>query len=98
MWFICLNKVRPDLCAVDCSTPPSDFLGKFWTDSLVHDQSALNLLVDIIGENNVILGSDYPFVLGELNTGNLIENSKYSEELREKLLYKNGMKFLGCDI
>ncbi|XP_023336153.1 2-amino-3-carboxymuconate-6-semialdehyde decarboxylase isoform X2 [Eurytemora carolleeae] len=33
--------VRPDLCATDCNIPPLDFLGKFWTDSLVHDPGAL---------------------------------------------------------
>ena len=41
--------VRPDLCATDCDLTPREFLGKFWTDSLVHDDSALKLLVDVIG-------------------------------------------------
>ena len=42
--------VRPDLCAVDCSKNPRSFLGKIWTDSLVHDPTALKLLVDTMGE------------------------------------------------
>ena len=42
--------VRPDLCANDCDKQPRSFLGKFWTDSLVHDKNALKLLVDVIGE------------------------------------------------
>ena len=42
--------VRPDLCATDCSKPPLDYLGKFWTDSLVHDTTALDLLVKVMGE------------------------------------------------
>ena len=42
--------VRPDLCAIDCDTSPRQFLGKFYTDTLVHDQNALELLVDVIGE------------------------------------------------
>ena len=42
--------VRPDLCATDCDQKPRSFLGKFWTDSLVHDTNALKLLVDVIGE------------------------------------------------
>lgn len=91
--------VRPDLCAVECSVPPKEFLGKFYTDSLVHDKNALNLLIDVIGEDNIILGSDYPFPLGELNPpGGLIDRSTHSDELKEKLLYKNGMKFLGYEI
>ena len=42
--------VRPDLCATNCKVSPRGFLGKFYTDALVHDAKALNLLVDIIGE------------------------------------------------
>ena len=42
--------VRPDLCAVNCDVAPQEFLGKFYTDSLVHDPTALDLLVDVIGE------------------------------------------------
>ena len=42
--------VRPDLCATNCKVSPRGFLGKFYTDALVHDAKALNLLMDIIGE------------------------------------------------
>lgn len=42
--------VRPDLCATDCDVSPQSFLGKFYTDTLVHDPKALELLVDVIGE------------------------------------------------
>ena len=44
---------RPDLCATDCAVPPRDFLGKFWTDSLVHDNTALELLLAVMGEDRV---------------------------------------------
>ena len=42
--------VRPDLCATDCDKGPRSFLGKIWTDSLVHDVNAIKLLVDVIGQ------------------------------------------------
>ena len=42
--------VRPDLCATNCKISPRNFLGKFYTDALVHDLRALDLLVDVIGE------------------------------------------------
>lgn len=45
-----IEKVRPDLCAINCSISPKEFLGKFYTDSLVHSQSSLDLLIDVIGE------------------------------------------------
>lgn len=42
--------VRPDLCATNCEISPRQFLGKFYTDALVHDAKALDFLVDTIGE------------------------------------------------
>jgi len=45
------------------------------------------------------MGSDYPFPLGELYPpGGLIDKSNQSADIKEKLLYSNGMKFLGCDV
>ena len=87
--------VRPDLCAVDNNVDPLDYLGKFWVDSLVHDADALDFLLKKVGEDKIALGTDYPFPLGELNPGKLIESSKYSKEIKEKLLFQNALNWLG---
>lgn len=42
--------VRPDLCAVSCKVNPRQYLGRVFTDSLVHDDNALDLLLQTIGE------------------------------------------------
>lgn len=42
--------VRPDLCATDNKNNPRKYLGSFYTDSLVHDPIALQLLIDVIGK------------------------------------------------
>ncbi|XP_060081155.1 2-amino-3-carboxymuconate-6-semialdehyde decarboxylase-like [Ylistrum balloti] len=89
--------VRPDLCATDCKTAPRDYLGKIYTDGLVHDSEALKLLVNIIGEDKVMLGSDYPFPLGEHHPGKLIEEMKFDDNLKDKLLAGNACEFLGLD-
>lgn len=41
--------VRPDLCAADCKVPPKEQIGRFWTDSLVHDADALDGIVKLFG-------------------------------------------------
>lgn len=87
--------VRPDLVAINNDVSPEEYLGKFWIDSLVHDADALNFIINIIGENNICLGSDYPFPLGEHVPGKLIEAMNFSKELETKLLYKNAMDWLG---
>ncbi|XP_046655483.1 2-amino-3-carboxymuconate-6-semialdehyde decarboxylase-like [Daphnia pulicaria] len=90
-------KVRPDLCATNCSRSPREFCGKFYTDSLVHDSSSLRMLLDVIGKDRVMLGTDYPFPLGELEPGSLIESMDDLGYLKEKLLYENAMEFLNVD-
>jgi aminocarboxymuconate-semialdehyde decarboxylase len=89
--------VRPDLCAVDCKVNPRAFLGKFWVDSLVHDPAALRYLIDVIGEDRIALGSDYPFPLGEHHPGKLIESmDDLSMSTKRKLLVDNAIEFLGA--
>jgi aminocarboxymuconate-semialdehyde decarboxylase len=87
--------VRPDLVAVDNPVSPRRYLDKFWVDSLVHDSKTFNFLMDTMGEDKICLGSDYPFPLGEHYPGKLIEEMKFNNDLQEKLLYKNALKWLG---
>ena len=49
--------VRPDLCAIDCAVPPLKQMGRFWTDSLVHDPDALRLAMSVFGASS---GNDEP--------------------------------------
>jgi len=89
--------VRPDLCATQSQVSPRDQLGRFWCDSLVHDPRALELLVEVVGGDRVILGTDYPFPLGELQPGKLIRESAFGEDLKTKLRFTNALEFLGLD-
>jgi len=77
--------------------PPSHYLDRFSVDSAVFDPRALRLLVEVMGEERVMLGSDYPFPLGELAIGKLIRTSGFSEDARNKMLGGNARKFLGLD-
>ena len=87
--------VRPDLCAVDSNISPLDHLGKFWVDSLVHDIGMLEYLIDKVGDTKIILGSDYPFPLGEESPGMMIENSDLRTSTKNNILFKNAMDWLG---
>eukprot|EP00020_Sapocribrum_chincoteaguense_P005016 CAMPEP_0170742420 /NCGR_PEP_ID=MMETSP0437-20130122/6734_1 /TAXON_ID=0 /ORGANISM="Sexangularia sp." /LENGTH=305 /DNA_ID=CAMNT_0011081039 /DNA_START=364 /DNA_END=1278 /DNA_ORIENTATION=- len=91
---------RPDLCAVDCTTPPRDFLGHFWIDSLVHDPAVLRYCADLLGSDKICLGTDYPFPLGEVPPlkmpGDVIREA-YPDDKRTqaKMLGQNCLDFLG---
>ena len=88
-------KVRPDLVAVDNPINPRNYLGKFWVDSLVHDRKAMEFLIDLMGEDFICLGSDYPFPLGEHKPGKLIQKMDLGKKVTSKLLYKNAVEWLG---
>lgn len=85
---------RPDLCHVNDIQDPKSYLGRFWVDSLVHDPDALRDLIRIYGEDKVILGSDYPFPLGESVPGTLVESMSFIPELRARLLSHNALDWL----
>ena len=91
-------KVRPDLVAVDNAINPREYVGKFWIDRLVHDEKAMQYIIDVIGESKICLGSDYPFPLGEHHPGKLIETMHFEKESQEKLLFKNAKEWLGISL
>ncbi|KAI1708841.1 amidohydrolase domain-containing protein [Ditylenchus destructor] len=95
-------KVRPDLCATDeLAKPPSTYHGQFWCDSHVNDRRLLALLADVIGHDKICLGTDYPFPLGELEVGQVVEEYCKSdsslEKQKDKMFWKNGVSFLKID-
>lgn len=88
-------KVRPDLVSVDNPVSPGEYPGRFWIDSLVHDERAMQFIIEVMGEDKICLGSDYPFPLGEHIPGDLIEKMQLADKVREKLLFKNALAWLG---
>ena len=87
--------VRPDLCAIDNEKLPSSYLKHFYVDSLVHNETALSFLINRLGENQIALGSDYPFPLGEHHPGNLIEGMELSDATKQRLLAGSALEWLG---
>ena len=88
--------VRPDLCAVDNPHSPRKYLRRMYFDSLVHEPAMLDYLINLVGSDHVMLGSDYPFPLGENEPGGLIESMGYDDAVREMLF--NGAALSWLDI
>ncbi|MGO8971641.1 MAG: amidohydrolase family protein [Myxococcaceae bacterium] len=89
-------EARPDLVAVDNPVHPRAYLGRFWVDSLVHDAETLRSVLALFGPAHVMLGSDYPFPLGEASPGSLIRSlSGLAPKARQGLLGDNARAWLG---
>ncbi len=88
--------VRPDLCAVDTAVSPRRQVERLYFDTLVHDAEALRFLLRTVGAQRLALGTDYPFPLGELEPGKLIDSlDELTPGERELLLAGTARELLG---
>ena len=85
--------VRPDLFT-DNAHGPRKYLSKMYFDSLVHEPSSLDFLINLVGSGRVMLGSDYPFPLGESEPGKLIDSMNYDDSVKEMLLNGAALNWL----
>ncbi len=58
--------VRPE-AKVNLPEGPAASIGRLYFDTLVHSKSTLEFLVGTAGPDRVLLGSDYPFDMGNLD-------------------------------
>ena len=91
---------RPDLCQNETKLSPREWCkvgtqaAKFYVDSLVHDTSTLRVLMELMGPERIMLGSDYPFPLGEELPGALIAGIE-NAAARRMMLEGTAAEFLG---
>lgn len=84
-----------DIVRVDCPNPPSAYVDRFFVDSAVFDPRALGLLVDVMGEDRILLGSDHPFPLGEQDIGALVrDHDGLTPAQKAKIFSGNARTFL----
>ena len=78
--------------------PPSYYLNRLFVDSAVFDQRALQFLVGTVGVDRVMLGSDYPFPLGEERVGSLVRQSNLTQGAKGKILAGMRRNFLDLQL
>lgn len=87
--------MRPDLVATDNPHNPRGYLKQLYFDSWVADPRALQYLLDTCGVDRVMLGTDYPFPLGEQVPGAGIEQIALAESERARLYHGTALEWLG---
>lgn len=81
-------------CAPELSAPPSSYVKRFWCDSAVFDERALRYLVSVMGDDRVMLGTDYPYPLGEQQMGALVRGAtSLSSQEKTRILGENAAHF-----
>lgn len=86
---------RQDVVRGRSEHPPSAYVGRFSVDTVVFSEESLRLLVDVLGAQNVMMGSDYPYPLGERPAGEVVRRAALSDADRAAVLGGNAARFLG---
>jgi aminocarboxymuconate-semialdehyde decarboxylase len=87
---------RGNLVRGRSAQPPSRYVDRFSVDTVVFEPAALRLLVETMGEDRVMVGSDYPYPLGERPVGQVVRKADFlTDDQRVKLLCGNAVRFLG---
>lgn len=74
---------------------PLEYARTLYYDTLVYDLPTLNHLRELFGDSQLMVGSDYPFVIRERSPGHWLDDLNLSDEQRHQLSHGNAERFLG---
>ncbi|MCH8825772.1 MAG: amidohydrolase [Chloroflexi bacterium] len=75
---------------VNIHQPPSNYVRMFYYDCLTHDERALRMLIDTVGIDKVLFGTDWPFDMAlDWPVAWILDMASLSQEEKEAILYRN---------
>ncbi|MGH7845146.1 MAG: amidohydrolase family protein [Candidatus Binatia bacterium] len=87
-------RVRPE-AKVNIQNPPSEYLPLLYFDSLAHSGPALNFLVETMGPERVMLGTDYPADMSDTDPVKTIASLPHLSDAEREMIYGgNAMRLL----
>lgn len=81
--------------AHDDGPSPLEYARRFYYDSMVFDRRALRYLVDLIGHDRVLLGSDFPAMPREDPMGATARSMDMPADEWENIAWHNAFRYLG---
>jgi len=85
--------LRPDFKKI-LPQKPSAYLKKLYFDSIVHSAAALQYLIQVVGAERVVIGTDYPMAMGDFAPIQKIKQLNLTDEERSQVLDTNAAKAL----
>jgi aminocarboxymuconate-semialdehyde decarboxylase len=80
--------------AIRCSAPPSGYLKNLYFDTLVYDVDTLDFLRNKVGAEHLMLGTDFPYVLGDWMGAVKVEALPCPETEKQAILEGNARRLL----
>ena len=76
---------------------PAVYARRFFYDALVFDAAAVRFLVGTFGSSQIVVGTDYPFALGESDPVGALEKSGLDAGVLRAIRSENAQRFLGIE-
>ncbi|MGH7097165.1 MAG: amidohydrolase family protein [Stellaceae bacterium] len=78
---------------------PTEGFGRLYFDSVVFEPQALRFLCDVAGADRVMLGSDYPFAIGDPDPCRVIDDTPLTAAERAAILGRTAARIfhIACD-
>jgi len=89
--------LRADLKKI-IARKPSEYLKQLYFDTIVHSVAALQYLVQVVGADRVVIGTDYPMAMGDFDSLTKVMQLELSDTERGQILGGNAARVLGIDI
>ena len=77
------------------SLTPSTIAKRFFYDELVFDPEAVKFLIKQFGSSQIVLGTDYPFALGDVHPLKTLEGASLDAATLSAITSSNARRFLG---
>jgi aminocarboxymuconate-semialdehyde decarboxylase len=88
----------PDKAIAHTEGPsPLDYARRFYYDSMVFDRRALTYLIDLLGHDRLLVGSDYPAMEREEPAGRTLRSLDLPEAVLTDITWHNAYRYLGID-
>lgn len=87
-------KRRPEVRRLTAE-PPSAYLRRVWYDTVVFDPRLLRMLVSLVGADRVMLGSDYPFDMGDEDPRGTLAAAGFSDADTAQIAERTAAAFFG---
>ncbi len=86
---------RPE-ARLHISQPPSTYLRRFYYDCIVYEEAALRYLIDSVGADRVVLGTDWPYDMEcDWPVSWVLSLASLTQDEKEAILWKNLERVLG---
>lgn len=91
-------EVRPE-AKEKVHQPPRAFLKHFYFDTITHNPDALRYLIAFAGSDHVLLGSDYPYDMGDPDPVQSVSKlPRIKKEDRKKIMRENAIALFGLEV